>query len=149
MYWASAKSILNSDRIRVARGSKYLRGFTRLRGVAGGDLGAGRMGAPIAEVYSARMPASASRFTSAAEIAAGGGLVAVQGGEGLDDLHAAAMAMHVAEAADVHEDVEAQSGAGVKGAQGFVVLAAMAQAQLYDLRTRGSGSAATRSRIWR
>ena len=47
------------------------------------------------------------------------------------------MAVHVAEAADVHEDVEAQSGAGVEGAEGFVVLAAMAQAQLDDLRNCG------------
>ncbi len=55
-------------------------------------------------------------------------LEAVLGGEGLHDLHAAAMAVHVAEAADVHENVEAQGGSGVEGAQGLVVLAAMAQA---------------------
>ena len=36
------------------------------------------------------------------------------------------MAVHVAEAADVHEDVEAQRGAGVKGAERFVVPAAVA-----------------------
>ena len=61
-------------------------------------------------------------------------LVAVDRGEPLDDLRAAAMAMHVAEAADVHEDVEAESRAGMEGAECFVVLAAVAQAQLDDLR---------------
>ena len=67
-----------------------------------------------------------------AEIAGDGRVVAVQRGEGLDDLGAAAMAVHVAEAADVHEDVEAQSGSGVEGAEGFVMLAAMAQAEVDD-----------------
>ena len=60
-------------------------------------------------------------------------------GEGLDDLRAAAMAVHVAEAADVHENVEAESGSGVEGAQGFVVLAAMAQAELDDFGDAGFG----------
>ncbi len=60
------------------------------------------------------------------------------------------MAVHVAEAADVHEDVEPQGGAGVEGAEGFVVPAAMAQAQFDDLRDAGGGKARqTRSRIWR
>ena len=49
------------------------------------------------------------------------------------------MAVHVAEAADVHENVKAQSGSGVEGAQGFVVLAAMAQAQLDDFGDAGFG----------
>ncbi len=49
------------------------------------------------------------------------------------------MAVHVAEAADVHENVEAQGGAGVEGAEGFVVAAAVAQAQLDDLVDAGFG----------
>ena len=64
----------------------------------------------------------------AREVAGGGGFVAVEGCEGLDDLGAAAMAVHVAEAANVHEDVKAEGGSGVEGAEGFVVGAAMAQA---------------------
>ena len=67
--------------------------------------------------------------------------VAVQRGESLHDLREAAMAVHVAEAADVHEDVEAQGGAGVEGAEGFVVPAAVAQAQLDDLRNARGGKA--------
>jgi hypothetical protein len=73
----------------------------------------------------------------------------VEGGEGLDDLRAAAMAVHVAEAADVHEDVEPEGGSGVEGAEGFVVAAAVAQAELDDLGDAGGGERATRSRIWR
>ncbi len=49
------------------------------------------------------------------------------------------MAVHVAEAADVHEDVEAESGAGVEGAESFVVPAAVPQAQLDDLGDAGGG----------
>ena len=48
------------------------------------------------------------------------------------DLDAAAVSVHVAEAADVHEDVEAELLAGAEGAQHFVVLAAMAQAEVDD-----------------
>ena len=44
-------------------------------------------------------------------------IVAVQIGETLDRLHATAMAMHVAKAADIHEDVEAQLVAGREGAR--------------------------------
>ena len=77
-----------------------------------------------------------------------GRLVAVERGEALDDLRAAAMAVHVAEAADVHEDVEAEGGSGMEGAERFVMLAAMAEAELDDLgdcgrleaRRRGRGS---------
>jgi hypothetical protein len=52
-------------------------------------------------------------------------VVAVGGGELLPDLHAAAVAVHVAEAAQVHEDIEAEALPGGEGAQQFVVLAAM------------------------
>ncbi len=70
---------------------------------------------------------------SGGQVAGAGGFVAVLRGEALDDLRAAAMAVHVAEAADVHEDVEAQGGAGVEGAEGLVVLAAVAEAEVDDL----------------
>ena len=46
------------------------------------------------------------------------------------------MAVHVAEAANVHENVKPESRAGTKGAQSFVVLAAMAQTQLDNLSRR-------------
>jgi hypothetical protein len=52
----------------------------------------------------------------------------VLGCERLLDLDAAAMAVHVAEAANVHEDVEAELLAGAEGAQHLVVASAMAQA---------------------
>jgi hypothetical protein len=45
----------------------------------------------------------------------------VDGREILHDLDAAAMAVHVAEAADVHENVEAELLARGEGAQQFVV----------------------------
>ena len=67
-----------------------------------------------------------------------GRFVAVQRGESLLDLSDAAVAVHVAEAADVHEDVEAEGGTGVEDAEGFVVFAAVAQAEFDDFRyTRG------------
>ena len=75
------------------------------------------------------------------QVASAGGFVAVQGGEVLDDLRAAAMAVHVAEAADVHENVEAKGGAGVKGAKGLIVPAAVLQAQLDDFGDAGGGQA--------
>src|SRR5208337_4894464 len=50
----------------------------------------------------------------------------------LHDLDAAAMAVHVAEAADVHEDVETELLARGEGTQQFVVAAAMAQAKVDD-----------------
>ena len=46
-------------------------------------------------------------------------------GVGLDELDAAAMAVHVAEAADVHEDVELEALAGGEGAGELVVAAAV------------------------
>src|ERR1700733_2379336 len=60
---------------------------------------------------------------------------AVNGREILHDLHAAAMPVQVAEAADVHENVKAKLLAGGKGAQQLVVLAAMPQAKIEDLAT--------------
>jgi hypothetical protein len=57
---------------------------------------------------------------------------AMDGREILHDLDAAAMAVHIAEAADVHENVEADLLAGGKGTQQFVVLPAMAQAKIDD-----------------
>jgi hypothetical protein len=49
------------------------------------------------------------------------------------------MAVHVAEAADVHEDVETQGCAGVKGTKRFVVAATVAQAELDDFVDAGLG----------
>jgi hypothetical protein len=64
------------------------------------------------------------------KIAAGRGVVAVESGERLDDLGAPAMAMHIAEPANIHEDVEPQGRTGVKGAKCFVVTAAVPQSKL-------------------
>jgi hypothetical protein len=52
--------------------------------------------------------------------------------------------MHVAEAADVHENVEAQGGSGMEGAQCFVVAAAVARTQLDDFRDAGGGKLANK-----
>src|SRR5208282_4075436 len=56
----------------------------------------------------------------------------VGGREILHDLDAAAMAMHIAETADVHENVEAELLARGEGAQQLVMAATMAQAEVYD-----------------
>ena len=56
----------------------------------------------------------------------------MRSGVALHDLHAAAVTMHVAEAADVHQDVEAELLSGAEGARNLVVAAAMAQAQVDD-----------------
>src|SRR5208283_2496639 len=60
-------------------------------------------------------------------------LVSMSGGIVLHNLHAAAMTMHIAEAADVHQDVEAELLPGAEGARNFVMTAAMTQAQIDDL----------------
>ena len=80
-----------------------------------------------------------ARFIFRGEVGGGGGLIAVERGEGLDDLGGAAMTVHVAEAADVHEDVETQGCAGVKGTKRFVVAATVAQAELDDFVDAGLG----------
>ena len=54
-------------------------------------------------------------------------------GEPLSNLDAAAMAMHVAEAADVHQNVEAELLPGTESAQHLIMPAAMAQAQVNNL----------------
>ncbi len=60
-------------------------------------------------------------------------VVSVRRGVVLHNLHAAAMAMHVAKAADVHQDVEAELLSGAEGARDFIVTPAMTQAHLDDL----------------
>jgi len=47
------------------------------------------------------------------------------------------MAMHIAEAAYVHEDVEAQSRSGMEGAQGLVVTSPVAQTKFDNFRYAG------------
>ena len=62
-----------------------------------------------------------------------GSIVAVASGESLPDLDATAMAVHVAEAADVHEDVEAELLARAERAQHLVVAATVAQSEVDNL----------------
>src|SRR3989442_7596356 len=50
----------------------------------------------------------------------------------LPDLNASAVAVHVAEATDVHENVEAELMPGAERPKHFIVLAAMAEAEIYD-----------------
>jgi len=147
MYWASAKSILKRLRqrwpegagrwrigrlreLRSRRFGRWRRGLARWRLIIGQDAGFGE------DVGVARKVAEA-------------GFRSRGGCEGLDDLGAAAMAMHVAEAADVHEDVKAEGGSGVEGAEGFVVGPRWRRPSSMISETREAGSPATRSRIWR
>ena len=60
-------------------------------------------------------------------------VVAVQVGEALHGLHAAAMAMHVAEAANIHQNVEAQLVAGREGTRQLIMATAMARAEQEQL----------------
>ena len=60
-------------------------------------------------------------------------VVTVLRGKFLPDLDAPPMAMHIAEAADVHQYVEPELLAGTECAQHFIVLAAMAQSEINDL----------------
>ena len=62
-----------------------------------------------------------------------GDLVAVGTGKRLQDLNAAAMTVHVAEAADIHQNVEPQTLPGREFAQQFVMPAAMPRTQGNDL----------------
>src|ERR1039457_7059466 len=66
-------------------------------------------------------------------------LVAVEAGEGLKELDAAAMAVHVAEAANVHEDVELEALAGGEGTGQLVVAAAMLCAEGDEFGGAGGG----------
>src|ERR1035437_7557565 len=60
-------------------------------------------------------------------------VIAVGSRVALHDLHAAAVAMHIAEAADVHQNVEAELLTGTVGARNLVVTAAMAQTEIDHL----------------
>ena len=60
-------------------------------------------------------------------------VVAVLGGEFLSDLDAAPVAVHVAEAADIHEYVETELLPGAEGPQHLVMLAPVAQAAIDNL----------------
>ena len=55
------------------------------------------------------------------------------GGELLSNLDAAPVTVHIAEAADIHQDVEAELLSGAERAQHFIMLAAMPQSQVDDL----------------
>src|SRR5580693_7134350 len=62
-----------------------------------------------------------------------GHLVAVSSRIVLHDLHAAAMAMHVPEAADIHQDVEAKLLSGTKRTRDFVEAATVPQPEIDDI----------------
>ena len=66
----------------------------------------------------------------------------MRGGQWLNDLRAPAVTMHIAEAANVHQEVKAQRSTGVEGAKRLIVPPAMPQPKLDDLvdaRFRKSG----------
>src|ERR1017187_10323046 len=100
MYTASAKSILNSVRLRKASGIAYCAFHGSF--IVGADSGGLDFGRRVEAVDSREI---------------------------LHDLHAAPVAVHVAEAADIHEDVEAKLLAGGEGTRQLVVASAMAQAE--------------------
>ena len=104
------------------------RGPRRPRDLAGGDLRGGLVrgfdgGAVVGEDAGLGKNVSSGR-----QVAGAGSFVAVLPSESLDDLGAAAMAVEVTEAADVDEEIEAEGGAGVEGAEGLVVGAAVLEA---------------------
>src|SRR5205823_14479854 len=68
-----------------------------------------------------------------------GRIKAVQPGKILANLNTAAMAVHIAKAADIHEDVEAKALASREGAQQLIVFAAMFGAQSDDLVPAAGG----------
>src|SRR5216683_2977292 len=107
IYTASAKSILNSVRLRNASGIAYC----------------------------AFCPASSPPFTAIFSTAASARVKAVDGRKVLHDLHAAAMPVHVAKAADIHQDVEPELLAGRKRTQHLIMLAAMTQSQFDNFPT--------------
>ena len=74
-------------------------------------------------------------------------IVAVQVGEFLNDLGYAPVAVHVAETADVHKNVEAELGAGVEDSEKFIMAASMTEPQVDDFvdpRIRPSGDQVTK-----
>ena len=108
------------------QGQQVEGGLGGLGGLASGNFGAGAVSLLDGGLKIGENAGFGENIDLRAEVATGGGLVAVQRGEGLDDLRRAAMAVQVAEAANVHENVEAESRSGVEGAQGLVVTAAVA-----------------------
>ena len=83
-----------------------------------------------------------ARFGEGGLTRADGVVVAVEVGEALEKLRTAAMAVHVAEAADVHEDVEAEALPGGEGAEELVVGAAVLHPEADDLGALGLGEGA-------
>jgi hypothetical protein len=71
--------------------------------------------------------------THASRVYLFGDIVSVPGGKLLPDLNAAAVPVHIAKAAHIHQDVEAELLSGAKRAQHFVVLAAVPQSKINDL----------------
>src|ERR1700722_10648924 len=64
---------------------------------------------------------------------AGGLLITVQIGVGLQQLNAAPVPMHIAEPADVHEDVEAEAVSRTEGPQKLIMASAMLRPQSNQL----------------
>ena len=142
IYTASAKSILKSVRLRKPSGIAYC-AFS----LASGALLLPQASEPhcavrcMAASYASRAPAGPS---------SGGISYPCRVVNCLLDLDAAAMTVHIAEAADVHQDVEAELLPGAEGAQHFVMAATMAQASVDDFLASGSPSGLRpRARIWR
>ena len=104
-------------------------GFGRL---ADGDFCTGGKGCVEGGLEFVEDAAFGKRIDVRSEIGGGGDFAAVKSCEFLLDLRNAAVTMHVAEAADVHENVKPEGGSGVKGAECFVVPAAVAKAHLDD-----------------
>ena len=84
--------------------------------------GAGRMGGFHGGLVVGQDPGFLQQVDVGAQVSDDRRFIAQPGSKTLLDLRGAAVAVHVAKAADVHEDVEAQGGAGMEGAESFVVL---------------------------
>src|ERR1700722_8603958 len=109
---------------RAATSCQWEEILRRLRGLGNTAVAQGAVGG-VDGGESFAVDGGEARFGEGGLAGADGLVVAGGGGVGLEELDAAAMAVHVAEAADVHEDVEAKAVAGRETAEELVVTAAM------------------------
>src|ERR1700722_6590514 len=113
------------------------RGLCSFRGVTRGNSAADGMGSIQGSLEFGEDTRLGEQVDAGFQVARLGNLAAVQGSESLLDLRHTAVTMHVPEAADIHQDVEALSCPSVERAKGFVMAPAMPQPQFDDFRDPG------------
>src|SRR5207244_3921508 len=105
----------------VGKRQQVLRAGLTVVGAAGGDSG-GCVGGSLHVRTIARMQPGSGEFARFVK--------SMQMRETLLDLRAAAMTMHVAESAHIHQHIKAKTLPGAEWAQQLVMLAAMPQADI-------------------